>query len=63
MSKVSVIYDLCTMQYEQGGQSAVFNFVSNNFPELQWQKCKPCESVSPIEGDTCLVCGSKVTNA
>jgi hypothetical protein len=56
---MSVIYDLCVQKYEQGGQFAVFDFVNQNFPELFWGWCKPCESESPIESATCLVCGSK----
>jgi hypothetical protein len=55
---MSVIYDLCLEKYEQGGQSAVFDFVNLNFPELSWKYCEPCESDSPIEDKTCLVCGS-----
>jgi len=55
---MSVIYDLCLEKYEQGGQSAVFDFVRWNFPELDWGYCEPCESDSPIEDKTCLVCGS-----
>jgi hypothetical protein len=57
---MSVIYDLCVEKYEQGGQSAVFDFVNENFPELSWGWCEPCESKSPIEAETCLVCGGKV---
>lgn len=57
---MSIIYDLCEKQYEQGGQDAVFNFILNNFPELPWKKCEPCEISSPIEDNTCLVCGSTV---
>jgi len=56
----SVIYDLCQKKYEEGGQSAVFEYVSNNFPEVLWGNCEPCESNSPIELNTCLVCGSEV---
>ena len=56
----SVIYNLCVMKYEQGGQSAVFDFVSRNFPEIKWSWCEPCESESPIEDSTCLVCGGVV---
>jgi hypothetical protein len=54
-------YELCEKQYEKGGQSAVFDFVIKNFPELIWAYCKPCESDSPIDDSTCLVCGTAVT--
>jgi hypothetical protein len=55
---MSVIYDLCVQKYEQGGQAAVLDFISRNFSEIVWNYCKPCESKSPIEDNTCLVCGS-----
>lgn len=53
--------EVCEMLYEKKGQSAVFEFVLNNFPEIEWLPCEPCEISSPIKDDACLVCGSKVT--
>jgi hypothetical protein len=53
--------EVCQILYEKKGQSAVLEFVLNNFPEMEWLPCEPCEISSPIENGACLVCGSKVT--
>jgi hypothetical protein len=53
--------EVCEILYEKKGQSAVFEFVLNNFPEVEWLPCEPCEISSPMKDEACLVCGSKVT--
>jgi hypothetical protein len=56
------LYPVCERIYEKHGQSAVFDFVLNNYPEIKWQRCLPCETESPIQKNLCLVCGSLVSD-
>ena len=51
---------VCETIYEREGQSAVFEFVLKNFPEIEWMTCDPCEISSPTQDGACLVCGSSV---
>lgn len=49
-------------KYEEGGQSAVFDFINNFYSaSVNWEYCKPCECISPTlkEEHECLVCGSE----
>lgn len=51
--------DRCYALYINGGQYAVERFIRDNYPDIPWAYCSPCESVEPIDTDnTCLVCGS-----
>jgi hypothetical protein len=51
-------YEECCRLYEKTGQSGVFDYILKNHPETLWTYCEPCESDSPTEENTCLVCGS-----
>ncbi len=52
-------YDKCKKLYDKDGQSAVFDY-ANKHDDIKWGECKPCEAVSPVEENTCLVCGSHI---
>jgi hypothetical protein len=54
----SALYRECEEIYDKGGQYAVWDFITDNHPEIIWDYCPPCESESPAENGTCLVCGS-----
>jgi len=49
--------------YEAEGQHGVLYAVDEN--KLKWDYeawCKPCEYVSPIYNNCCLVCGTELDN-
>ncbi len=50
----------CQEIYEQQGQDAVYRYIIENEPQVQWLECEPCEIVSPISNSACLVCASEV---
>jgi hypothetical protein len=53
-------YEKAVEIYEAGGQSAVFDAVnSGEIIATGWHVCEPCETESPFEGNTCLVCGTE----
>lgn len=51
--------DLVYAVYESGGQSSVYEFVSQFHPHIAWGRCGLCERWSPINENACLVCGSR----
>lgn len=52
--------ETCYEIYTERGQSAVFDYINAEHPELPWRWCEPCESISPADpaDKSCLVCGS-----
>jgi hypothetical protein len=53
------IYEKCLKVYENTGQSGVFDFINEHFPNTEWLYCEPCEIESPQDG-SCLVCGTRI---
>jgi hypothetical protein len=52
-------YEKAVQIYEEGGQYAVYDAVSNGTLYADsWRGCEGCEDETPHEGDTCLVCGT-----
>ena len=45
--------------YEKEGQSSVIELASR-IGIMDWQKCEPCDSVTPFHHRTCLVCGTRL---
>ena len=49
--------------YDNGGSSAVFDWVHANRPEWEWEWCEPCEEDTPSwlddTDDICAVCFSE----
>lgn len=55
------LYEICEDLYSRKGQSAVYDYINKNHPEVEWRWCEPCEANSPADPTdqkTCLVCGS-----
>lgn len=52
--------ETCYEIYAERGQSAVFDYINAEHPEIRWAWCEPCEIMSPEDPTdlTCLVCGS-----
>lgn len=50
----------CQELYENGGQYAVYTYIMENEPEIEWDTCHPCEAWSPISNGACLVCATEV---
>jgi hypothetical protein len=54
-----VLSGVCKTIYEVDGQQAVLDFVKRYFVnDVDWALCEPCEYISPMQFDSCLVCGS-----
>lgn len=45
-------------EYEQGGQSAVYDYVNAHHPDWRWGWCEGCDCESPAMPDDglCAVC-------
>lgn len=58
------VEDTLSYLYEQGGQSAVYDWVLAHRPEWSWGWCAACECRSPIwphdGGQLCAVCWSVI---
>jgi len=52
--------EICYELYADKGQSAVFDFINAEHPEISWRYCEPCECLSPADPTdvACLVCGT-----
>ena len=50
----------CREIYESShdGQAAVERFIRENYPEIPWLPCAPCEDETPSHEGACLVCGT-----
>lgn len=50
----------CREIYEEAhdGQAAVERFIRENYPEIPWLPCAPCEDETPSHEGACLVCGT-----
>jgi hypothetical protein len=60
-----LLYEWCGRIYSRDGQSAVFDFILESYPNQPWDNCEPCETLSPRTEETkpsCLVCGSLIKN-
>jgi hypothetical protein len=54
-----VLSGVCKVVYEVDGQQAVLDFVKRYFVnDVDWALCEPCDYISPMQFDSCLVCGS-----
>jgi len=52
-------YEKAVQIYEDGGVNAIMDAITDGFLVCDGHRhCKPCEIVTPHEGDTCLVCGT-----
>lgn len=59
------LMSICVALYDEGGQSAVYDYINENHPEIKWGDCEPCETQSPIDpsDSSCLVCGSTMESS
>lgn len=65
MSKVDQqqLSEWCGRIYSREGQSAVFDYILEYYPQQKWDDCQPCEVKSPVteeDESSCLVCGSLI---
>lgn len=54
------LYATCATIYADKGQGAVMEYIEQNHPEIIWSWCDPCDCLSPIDDNACLVCASEV---
>ncbi len=49
-----------TSLYDEGGQSAIYDYVNEHYPNWDWAYCEPCECDSPVWNSNgqkvCAVC-------
>jgi hypothetical protein len=51
--------EVCGVIYEKDGQQGVLDFINRYFmKDVDWVFCRYCEVDSPMQFDSCLVCGS-----
>ena len=60
--KIPSLYETCVEIYQSSrdGQQAVEAYILANHPDIPWMRCYACEADEPVEGDTCLVCGTYI---
>jgi hypothetical protein len=37
-----------TNLYDEGGQSAIYDYVNEHYPNWDWDFCEPCDCDSPV---------------
>lgn len=56
------LHNLAYLIYQGYGQDAVHQFaldIAKRGEAISWQMCQPCEIVSPINDNACLVCATE----
>lgn len=46
--------------YQVSGQDGVLEWAVKNLPDIPWLYCEPCDYVSPVSNNECLVCWSPI---
>lgn len=53
------LIEKCEKIYNDYGSSGVIDYC-NSINHTEWDYCLPCDSVNPVVGGICLVCGSPI---
>ena len=62
MSKTKSLHQKnCERLYQNVGQSAVYAYANEN-NITDWRNCRLCETVVPVDDNTCLVCGNNLSS-
>lgn len=54
--KGSAMEDRLVALYEQGGQSAIYDYVNAHHPDWAWARCDRCDDDTPTWAGVCAVC-------